>query len=368
MVLASIERLPVELLQPIFSAAGHSIALIQASSYIAARLSSEYVYNSTCDYYLTEVHGKRAELSAAQTYIFASKWMSWDFFKSWIMRRYGSTGCLCGRTQKEGCFDAQWPPNFEDASQMIFSRSHLPQITFVKGRIPMKLLSGPWHQDKIEFLRFLLWITAMTVDWMDPDTTHVAMNGRKQAMLERKLEAVELFNHNRRLGRPADLRTVRFAVMHAGCDRSIVYDTLLAANAWYGQKSARYSAELHRWCDIRIADGDPKGRWLQKKLWESCILSSQEEAEEVHEHVPLDLDPATEAYDGGPEDVLTTHKLHWNEVRSFGFPGGQRVSLLVYRSHEEFGSLRPFNQRYLQNASSSTGFDLLPRPAFPRHL
>ncbi|CAN9474172.1 unnamed protein product [Alternaria alternata] len=313
MVLAPIERLPVELLQPIFIAAGHSIALIEASTYIAARLSSEYIYHSTCNYYLTDVRGTRAELSAVQTYIFASKWMTWSFFKSWIMRRYGLAGCLCGRTPKEGCFDAQWPPNFEDTSQMLFSRSHLPQISVVKGRIPKKLLSGPWTRDKIEFLRFLLWITAMTVDWMDPETAQVVIDGRKQAMLDRDLEAVELFNHNRRLGRPADLGTVLFAVMHAGCDRSIVYDTLLAANMWYGRKTARCSAELHKWCKSRIANGDPKGRWLQKKLWESCILDHRGDAE-THEHIRQHLDPTTEAYEGGPEDMFTTHKLHWNEV------------------------------------------------------
>jgi hypothetical protein len=330
MVLAPIECLPVELLQPIFIASGHSIALIQASSYIAARLSSEYIYHSTCDYYLTKVRHKRAELSAVQTYIFASRWMTWSFFKSWILRRYGPTGCLCGRTPKKGCFDAQWPPNFEDTSQMIFSRSHLPQIAVVKGRIPKKLLSGPWSRDNIEFLRFLLWITAMTIDWMDPETAQVAIHSREQAMLDRNLEAVELFNHNRRLGRPADLETVRFAVFHAGCDRSIVYDTLLAANMWSGKKRARYSADLHEWCESRIADGDPKGRWLQKKLWESFVLSNQE-AEQVRNHVPMDLNPSTESYDGGPEDMLTTHNLRWNEVRLFKFAEGG-ASLVTFRS------------------------------------
>ena len=155
----------------------------------------------------------------------------------------------------------------------------------------------------------------MTVDWMDPETAQVAIDGRKQAMLDRNLEAVELFNHNRRLGRPADLEMVLFAVMHAGCDRSIVYDTLLAANMWYGQKTARCSAELNKWCKYRIANGDPKGRWLQKKLWESCILDHRGDAE-TREHIRQYLDPTTEAYEGGPEDMFTTHKLHWNEVCS----------------------------------------------------
>jgi hypothetical protein len=316
MVLSSIECLPVELLQPIFIAAEHNIALIQASPYIAARLSSQYVYHSTCNYHLTEVRGKRAEQSAVQTFIFASRWMTWEFFKSWILRRFGPAGCLCGRTADEGCFDAQWPPNFKDASQMVFSRSHLPCLAFVKGRLPKKLLSGPLTQDKIEFLRFLLWITAMTVDWTDEETAHAAVTARRQAMLDRNLQAVELFNHNRRLGRPSDLETVRFAVTEAGCDRSIVYDTLLAANIWHGRKSPRYSPELHEWCDAQTAERDPKGSWLRKKLEESGVLKRQEQVEEFRNQGPLELDATTEAYDGGPEDTLTVNVLQWNKVCS----------------------------------------------------
>jgi hypothetical protein len=319
MVLAPIERLPVELLQPIFIAADHDVALLKASSYIAARLSSEYVYHSTCDHYLSEVRDNRAEQSAAQTLIFASKWTTWEFFKTWMLRRFGIAGCLCGRTQDEGCFDAQWPPNFEDATKMVFSRSHLPRLAFVKARIPKKLLRGPWTQDKIEYLRFLLWNTSMSVDWSDTETLQSAIQGRNQAMLERNLEAVELFNHNRRLGRAANLESVRFAVVDAGCDRSVVYDTLLAANIWNTRGKFRHSAELHGWCEIRTAEGDPKGAWLQTKLEESRIYRNEREAEREddrsHNRTGSEvLDSSTGDYDGGAEDCLTVHQLEWNKV------------------------------------------------------
>jgi hypothetical protein len=319
MVLAPIERLPVELLQPIFIASNHDVALIKASPYIAARLSSEYIYHSICDYHLTEVRDNRAQQSAAQNFIFVSKWMTWAFFKTWMLRRFASNGCLCDRTQDEGCFDAQWPPNFEDATKMVFSRSHLPRLAFVKARIPMKLLCGPWTQDKIEFLRFLLWITSMSVDWHDSETSQAAVEGRRRAILERNLEAVELFNHNRRLGRAADLEAVYFAVTAAGCDRSIVYDTLLAASLWNTHGKFRHSAELHGWCEARIAEGDPKGTWLQKKLEESRILSNEKEAEQENERNHNrtgreNLDPDTGAYEAGPEDGLIVHQLAWNKV------------------------------------------------------
>jgi hypothetical protein len=319
MVLAPIERLPVELLQPIFIAADHDVALVKASPFIAARLSSEYIYHSVCDHHLTEVRDGRAEQSAAQTTIFASKWMTWEFFQSWMLRRFGPNGCLCDRTQDEGCFDAQWPPNFGDATKMVFSRSHLPRLAFVKARVPRKLLRGPWTQDKIEYLRFLLWITSMSVDCSDPAACEAAMEGRRQAMMERNLEAVELFNHNRRLGRAADLYTVRFAVIDAGCDRSIVYDTLLAANLWNTSSKFRHSAELHTWCETKAANDDPKGAWLQQKLEESDIFSNAKEVEEVEEtrHGRASnavLDPTTGDYDGGPDDDLTVHQLEWNKV------------------------------------------------------
>ena len=253
MGLAPIERLPTELLQQIYTGSEYNIALLRASPYIATRFSSEYIYNAICDYYLTEVHGERKKQSEAQTYIFASKWMTWSFFKSWCLRRFEAQGCLCDRKLAEGCFDAQWPPNFNDATKMTFSRSHLPRLAFVKGRIPRKLLKGPWSQDKIEFLRFLLWITSMSVDWHDPETARIAVEGRYQAMIERNLEAVELFNHNRRLGNFSSLETVHFAVIEAGGDRSIVYDTLLTLHPRDRHTDYLYYDILHQWCNDQEA-------------------------------------------------------------------------------------------------------------------
>ncbi|KAA8621489.1 hypothetical protein PtrSN002B_010991 [Pyrenophora tritici-repentis] len=330
MVLSPIERLPLELLQPIFVAAELNIALPKASPYIATRLSSEYIYHSTCDFFLTEVRGKRIEQSAAQTQIFATKWLTWSFFKSWILRRFGPRGCLCDCTTDEGCFDAQWPPDFEDATRMVFSRSHLPRLAFVKGRIPRKLLRAPWNQEKTEFLRFLLWITSMSVDWNDPETLRVATDGRKQAMLDGNLAAVELFNHNRRLGQAADLETVRFAVMEAGCDRSVVYDTLLAANMWSLPGIDRYSIELYEWCDSRALKGDPKGTWLRKKLEESAVLCDRNTADEKDYRTSVliksvSLNPETEAYDGGPDDQLCINDLEWNKVRKHFNARSQKV-------------------------------------------
>ncbi len=318
MTIAPIETLPVELLQPIYLAAGCNVALLKASVRLQVKLSSEYVYNATCDAYLTEFLNDRAAQSEAQTYMFATKWMTWAFFKSWLERRYEPNGCLCGKTPGEGCFDPQWPPEYEDATKMVFSRSHLPQIAFVKGRLPKHLLRGLWTQDKTQFLRFLLWITSMTVDWNDPEARKTALKGREQAMLEQNLEAVELFNHNRRLGKVANDSTLRFAVLKAGCDRSIVYDILLTASMWGTHGQAWECPELDRWCQEAAERGDPKGKWLRTKLEElrnsdGQPLSSLENPRNDSSAVK-GLNPASGDYNGGPEDRLVVNTLEWNKV------------------------------------------------------
>ena len=315
--MAAIERLPVELLQPIFASSGYNLAITQASDILGAQLSSEYVYHKICDYYLASHCDNYMVRSAAQTAIFASKWMTWTFFKSWIIRSYESKGCLCGLTAEEGCFDPQWPPNFEDATSMVFSRSHLPRLAFIRGRIPKKLLCGPWTSDKVQFLRFLLWTTSMTVDWKDPEVLQIALSGRQQAFLEGNLEAVELFNHNRRLGRPPTLATVLFAVTEAGCDRSIVYDTLRSAYRWSSESQAWDYTALYQWCDERIWNNDSRGVWLRG------VLQSLRHSELGTFDKSMDrdvlfgkiVDAAAEAYSSDFSDELVRNELPWNKVR-----------------------------------------------------
>lgn len=340
---AAIERLPVELLQPIFTSSGYNISIVQASSVLGTRLSSEYVYQKACDYYLTGRCDDYAVRSSAQTMIFASKWMTWSFFKNWIIRTYGRNGCLCGLTPQGGCFDAQWPPNFEEPTTMVFSRSHLPRLAFVRGRLPKKLLCGPWTPDKVQFLRFLLWTTSMTVDWKDPETRRLILEGRRQAFTEKSLGAVELFNHNRRLGRPPTLETVLYAIVETNCDRSIVYETLRSTYRWNPHIDMWDYSMLYQWCDQRIWDNDIKGVWLRG------MLQTLRHSKTGNYDTTLDsevlfgkiVDVAAEAYGDEFSDELTRNELEWNKVRyGFGYFTLNPESIFIY-------SLRfPIFQKY----------------------
>jgi hypothetical protein len=320
-MLAAIERLPVEILQPIFALSGYNLALIQASQILGARLSSEYVYNGACDYFLTSICDDYIMRSAAQSSIFASKWMTWIFLKRWIRKTYESSGCLCGRTPEEGCFDAQWPPNFENATSMVFSRSHLPRLAFIRCRLPKKLLAGPWTSDKVQFLRFLLWITSMTVDWRDLESHTLAIQGRRQAFLENNLEAVELFNHNRRLGRPPTLETIHFAAKEASCSRSIIYDTVRSVYVWSSRSDTWDHSPLIQWCDERIWDNDAKGKWLRGVL-QSLIHSRSDSLQSgtcSDKLFNAITDTAAAAYSEDSDDEFVRNDLPWNQVRKIFF-------------------------------------------------
>jgi hypothetical protein len=246
--------------------------------------------------------------------------MTWTFFKKWILAAYKAKGCLCGKQPEKRCIDPQFPPNFENATGMFFTRSHLPQFAFIKARIPAKLLHGPWTTDKIKFLRFLLWTTSMTVDWHDAYVRRVAIDGRSEAMREKNLEVVELFNHNRRLGKFSTLSTVEFAVLECGCDRSVVYDTMATANKLKTITSWR-STELDEWCEQRIMEGNPKGKWLQTKLKVLRATSHPGNGDRLrYKRMPDGvLDSRAGDYDGGPDDRLVVNDHRWNQVRLFIF-------------------------------------------------
>lgn len=271
MALAPIELLAVELLQEIFLWSPN-ISLPEASPHIAAKLSHPRIYNVVCSTYLTSPPDgkagndtrKRAELREVHGRIFQYRWMTWAYFESFISRQ---AGCL---SVHEGYSVVTWPlchapwPSVTQPCDF-----HSGAFLTLRCPIPVKLLHGPWTDSKVSFLRFLLWATAMTVDWGDRDTRKLALEGKTEAFLTNNLAVVDLFNHSRRLGKPPTLEAVRFAVMEAGCDRSVVYNTMEAAIDW-GLRLARWNdTKLDKWCEEAIAARNPKGTWLKIKLDEA---------------------------------------------------------------------------------------------------
>lgn len=216
----------------------------------------------------------------------------------------------------DGLLRSHLAARFEDATTMLFSRSHLPASSWVKGRLPLKLLHGPWTDDKIQFLRFLLWTTSMTVDWTNPVMRQAVLDGKKEAILEKNLEAVQLLNHNRRLGKAPSLDLIRFAVLEGGCERSIVYDLMDTARTWGLTGDGWNDDVLDKWCEEQAAAGNPKGSWLQRKLTE-LRTTTEAAAEEGSNEQKVSygrLDPKEGDYEDVEGDKLVVTPLKWNQV------------------------------------------------------
>jgi hypothetical protein len=106
----------------------------------------------------------------------------------------------------------------------------------------------------------------MSVDWADKNAVRVAVQGKRDAIMERNLDAVQIFSRARRLGRAPNLELVKFAVLEAGCDRSIVLNLMVAAREW-GHRRWN-DIELDAWVSRQEENGEPKGKWLRIKLEE----------------------------------------------------------------------------------------------------
>lgn len=158
----------------------------------------------------------------------------------------------------------------------------------------------------------------MTVDWADHESRKLTLEAKKEAVLTGNLEVVELFNHNRRLGRAPNLNMVRFAVFEGNCNRSIVYDTMAAARTWSLRGNGWNDEELDKWCEERIKNRDPKGDWLKVKLQELRATKRpvNESSNGGHgEDVMLgQMQPKTGDYDGVDGDKLVISPLKWNQV------------------------------------------------------
>jgi len=181
----------------------------------------------------------------------------------------------------------------------------------------------------------------MSVDWEDERCRRLVLEGRREAVLRGNLEVVELFNHNRRLGKAPNVEMVRFAVFEGGCDRSIVYDTMAAARIWNLRGDAWKDEELDNWCEERIKNGDPKGIWLKLKLEELMTTKIVGEDNTITADgvkvIPGQMHPNTGNYDNVVGDKLVVRSLKWNQV-SFA------ISLILgrrLREHIRFLFLGP---------------------------
>jgi hypothetical protein len=125
----------------------------------------------------------------------------------------------------------------------------------------------------------------MSIDRADKEAIRIATRGRLGAIRDRSYDAAYLFAHSRRLGSAVSLDLIKFAVVDCGCDRSIVFDLMIAAKE---SKMSRWNdVELDAWVAQQEASGNPKGKWLKKKLEE--VRSGRWPDPETANYPPVDV-------------------------------------------------------------------------------
>lgn len=125
----------------------------------------------------------------------------------------------------------------------------------------------------------------MSIDRADKEAIRIATRGRLEAIRDRCYDAAYLFAHSRRLGSAVSLELIKFAVVDCGCDRSIVFDLMIAAKE---SKMSRWNdVQLDAWAAQQEASGNPKGKWLKKKLEE--VRSGQWPDPETANYPPVDV-------------------------------------------------------------------------------
>lgn len=266
--LSPIERLPAEILQEIFPLTHMDPNLPKASLTISRKLSDRYVLSRFCDKAFQQSvssntavnYRERQERWRLQRQAFDLRWMTWDFF-SWYLQRWKRRiathpGEHLNRTQWPAMVGCRW------LRCKINSYNHeIPQIICP---LPNKLLRGPFTEEKLSFLGCLLNISNASVDWASRASVRLSTLAKREAILERNLEAVHLLSRTRRLAKAPNLELVKFAVIQGGCDRSIVLELMIAAREWGHRRWG--DVELDAWVAREAAKGNPKARWLRLKL------------------------------------------------------------------------------------------------------
>ena len=259
--LAPIERLPREIIQDIFLRT-LSRELPAASPFIGASLSNAHLYGKLCDEAFPDNPPRRAT-TEYQNYVFSRRWMTLDFFCRYIARRAGIAHCKCWRlvgspTAVECGCASPWQVDDPLAQGRL--------LPWARCSLPAKLTHGPWTDDKVAFLRFLLITTPMGLDRSDQEAVKLAAQGKVDAIMERNRQAAFIFSHVRRLSKPPTLELIKTAIIKANCNMAIVFDLMQSAREW----GLRHwdDEELDAWCLAEEEKGNPKGRWVRIKLVE----------------------------------------------------------------------------------------------------
>lgn len=154
--LSALEQLPPEVLQEICILSNNHF-FPGTSPALTSKLSCEYIYMHFCvDGFLRFRWTNHRPLNKKyQSWLFARRWMTWPMFQKYVNRAYHAyiewrnTNILT----KNSCGRPIQPPKLNPSDYLF---RDYPYLTYIRCRIPPKLLHAPFTPENIAFLRFLI--------------------------------------------------------------------------------------------------------------------------------------------------------------------------------------------------------------------
>lgn len=252
-----LERLPAEVLQQVFEYSAN-IELPLVSRELAAKLSkSNHLQQQLTTRILSVVLGHpsaSAKELASATRLLNSKFMTWEFFTTWLKAQVISTGLV---NVPEGPWDA--------ASATEAWLALQPPLALLP---PKKLLSSPFNQEKVRFLEVL----GRNIDDLAGLDASYGELGHECLFIAVRDAQQELVSLLLSMGLAPSTELLRVAVTESDCNKDIVRLLVSAAGDGHRQlpSESERSADivdlldpvLWAWADEARRRGDKKGEWL----------------------------------------------------------------------------------------------------------
>jgi len=266
--LSQLEQLPTEILQDIFWYSVN-LDLPLASPGLQSQLSGQHVYTTHTSRVFAPVLGQETQSAVSEEDVSAAarliscKFFTWDFFKVWLEER-------CESLERPTTLDSR------------HSEYHLTLWSLLDpphGLLPpMKVLRGPWSEDKTSFLAVLA-ASGADISALSPLHGETAYEGLEQAVAESAEPAVRSLLQ---LQLNPDTELVRKAVIDYGCHKEIVrglVDQCASIFRRLPPGSDSYPRDIQpsidfldpalwAWAEKTRASGEERGGWLVKLLRE----------------------------------------------------------------------------------------------------
>lgn len=273
--ISKLEQLPTEVLQAIFEYS-ENVNLPLVSPTLASQLASQHLHHQLTSSILDSVLGQAAGTSsdlANATRLMNSRFFSWQFFKGWLRHEFE-------RLQLEEEYRNAIGPDGETSAQSERQEEWTWYRLRPNGNLlpPKKLLRGPFHSDKIHFLRFMTSTFRGDPDHVDPLYSELAREGLEQAVAEGAGDTLASFWT---LGMLPDTELLRQAVTDAGCDKDVVRRLVTRVLHLTSEPVDINFLDpaLWAWADKAHRNGNKKGQWLMELLRESARDSGSTETE-----------------------------------------------------------------------------------------